>query len=113
MPTVPIETLRSLLVALLAGGYLLYEARLRAAERRSQAAGRVLALESAEIRAVPLLIEQLQPYRSLVVGQLRSMTRMEANDPDSTRRRLHAALALLPDDPVGAALELLVLRDSA
>jgi formylglycine-generating enzyme required for sulfatase activity len=89
----------ALLVVTLAGGYILYDTRLRAAQRLTQANGRVDALETAEIREVPGIIQQLQPDRRLVLDRLRTLTQADPAGPSRQRRRLHAALALLPDDP--------------
>jgi serine/threonine protein kinase/formylglycine-generating enzyme required for sulfatase activity len=87
-------------VALAAGGYLLYDARLRAAQRLTAANGRVDALATAEARALPLIVEQLGADRRLVRGRLARMAR--GDGPGDDRRRLPAALALLPDDPAQA-----------
>jgi formylglycine-generating enzyme required for sulfatase activity/tRNA A-37 threonylcarbamoyl transferase component Bud32 len=111
-------------VALAAGGYFLYEARLRAAQRLTAARGRVYALASAEIRAMPLIIEQLGADRRLVRDRLERMAR--GDGPGSNgRRKLAAALALLPEDPAQADFlagrllsrdstpeEVLVIRDA-
>jgi formylglycine-generating enzyme required for sulfatase activity len=85
-------------VALVALAYLAYDARLRDTGRRSQAAGLVLALESAEARKVPQILEQLGPVRELVRSRLEGL----AGAPDAPshgRRGARAALALLPVDP--------------
>jgi serine/threonine protein kinase len=89
------------IVALVAGGYLLYQARLSAEQRRTAANGRVDALTTAEVRALPLILEQLGLDRGLVRDRLEAIARGEGARPDD-RRRLPAALALLPDDPVQA-----------
>jgi formylglycine-generating enzyme required for sulfatase activity len=83
-------------VALAAGGYLLYDARLRAAQRLTAARGRVDALATAETRALPLIVEQLGADRRLVRDRLARMARGD------DRPRLAAALALVPDDPAQA-----------
>jgi formylglycine-generating enzyme required for sulfatase activity len=88
-------------VALAAGGYLLYDGRLRAAQRRTAANGRVEALATAETRALPLIVEQLGADRRLVRDRLARMAR-GAGSGDDARSRLPAALALLPDDPAQA-----------
>jgi hypothetical protein len=94
----------ALVVGLAAAGYLLYDARLRATQRLAQANGRVDALATAEIREVPGIIEQLQPDRHLVLDCLRTLAQTDPTDPAGQRRRLHAALALLPDDPTQAKI---------
>jgi len=78
--------------------YILYDVRLRAAQRQTQANGLVTALETAEIREVPRLIKQLQPDLHLVRDCLRALARAGPTDPSGLRRRLHATLALLPVD---------------
>jgi formylglycine-generating enzyme required for sulfatase activity len=88
----------ALVVGLAALGYFLYDARLRATQRLAQANGRVDALATAEIREVPGIIQQLQPDRRLVLDRLRTLVQTDPAGP-SGRRSLHAALALLPDDP--------------
>jgi hypothetical protein len=91
-----------LLMAMVAVGYAAFDSRLRAAQRLAQANGRVDALATAEIREVPGIIQQLQPDRLLVLDRLRTLARTDPTDPAGQRRRLHAALALLPDDPTQA-----------
>jgi formylglycine-generating enzyme required for sulfatase activity len=81
------------LVALAASGYLAYEARLRAGQRLTAARGRVDALATAEVRALPLVVAQLGADRRLVRERL---DRLERGDG---RGRLAAALALLPEEP--------------
>jgi formylglycine-generating enzyme required for sulfatase activity/tRNA A-37 threonylcarbamoyl transferase component Bud32 len=90
-------TMAAALVALAAGGYLLYETRLRAAERLTAAIGRVDALTTAEVRSLPLIVEQLGADRGLVRDRLEGLAR-----GDDDHSRLAAALALLADDPTQA-----------
>jgi formylglycine-generating enzyme required for sulfatase activity len=89
------------LVAAAAGGYVLYDAGLRAARRQAEAEGRVAALAIAEVRALPALVDQLGADRGLVRGRLAAMARGDGSGADG-RRRLPAALALLADDPAQA-----------
>ncbi|HEX4751311.1 MAG TPA: SUMF1/EgtB/PvdO family nonheme iron enzyme, partial [Solirubrobacterales bacterium] len=111
----------ALVVALAAGGYVLYDARLRAAQRLTAARGRVDALATAQVRSLPLIVEQLGADRALVRDRLRQLARPGAED----HGRVAAALALLPEDPdqadslagrlLGADTtpdEVLVLRDA-
>jgi formylglycine-generating enzyme required for sulfatase activity/tRNA A-37 threonylcarbamoyl transferase component Bud32 len=95
--TAVMATAAAALVGLAAGGYLLYDARLRAAQRLTAARDRVDALATAETRALPLIVEQLGADRRLVRDRLARMAR--GDGPGDDRRRLPAALALLPDDP--------------
>src|SRR5207248_3265967 len=73
--TAVIATAAAALVALAAVGYVLYDARLRAAQRLTAARGRVEALASAEVRALPLIVEQLGADRRLVRDRLGRMAR--------------------------------------
>jgi formylglycine-generating enzyme required for sulfatase activity/tRNA A-37 threonylcarbamoyl transferase component Bud32 len=117
-------TAAAALVALAAGGYLLYDARLRTARRLATARGRVEALATAEVRALPPIVEQLGADRRLVRDRLERMARGDVPGADD-RRRLPAALALLPDDPKQAEFlaarllspaatpeEVLIIRDA-
>ncbi len=92
----------ALLVGVLAFLGFLYDARLRAAQNLAQANGRVDALESAEIREVPRILELLQHDRGLIRDRLRRLAQSDATGPNRSRHRLHAALALLPDEPAQA-----------
>jgi formylglycine-generating enzyme required for sulfatase activity len=65
------------------------------AQRLANAQRRVDALATAEIRAVPEIIRELGADRRLVRGRLEAIARAGVDD----RRRIPAALALLPDDP--------------
>ena len=118
----------AVVVAAAATGYVLYDAGLRAARQQAQrlatARGRVDALGSAEVRAIPAIVAQLADDRGSVRDRLERMARGEGSGRDD-RRRLPAALALLPDDPVQAEFltarllnpeatpdEVLVIRDA-
>ncbi len=92
----------ALLVGVLAFLGFLYDARLRAAQNLAQANGRVDALESAEIREVPRILELLQHDRCLIRDRLRRLAQSDDTGPNRSRHRLHAALALLPDEPAQA-----------
>jgi formylglycine-generating enzyme required for sulfatase activity/serine/threonine protein kinase len=92
----------ALLVAAIATTYLAYEARLRDIRRLAQANGRVDTLMSAEIGEVPRILDLLQDDRQLVRSRLRDLIRPGTDGPRSAHHRLHAALALLPDDPTQA-----------
>jgi serine/threonine protein kinase/formylglycine-generating enzyme required for sulfatase activity len=94
----------ALLIGLAAGGYLLYDARLRFAERLTAAIGRVDALASAEIRAVPQIVKQLAPDRELVNDRLAKIARGEGGPGTNRRARLAAGLALLEQDPAQEAI---------
>jgi hypothetical protein len=101
---------------------------LRAAQewtrRHTEAEGRVDALTTAEVHAIPGILKELGQDRRLVRNRLVQMARDGGPGAD-VRRRLPAALALLPDDPAQADFltqyllhpgtppdELLVIRDS-
>jgi formylglycine-generating enzyme required for sulfatase activity/serine/threonine protein kinase len=87
----------ALAVAALAIGYLLYDSQLRFTARRAQADGLVMALRTAEVKQVKSLVEQLRPFRPMVLERLRSLARPGA--PDFSNSHRNAALALLADDP--------------
>ncbi len=93
-----------LLIATGVIGYFLYDAQRRrreqAALRLAEARGRVEALASAEVRAVPDILRQLGEDRRLVRDRLAVLAASSDTEPEGRRRRLHAALALLPDEPV-------------
>jgi formylglycine-generating enzyme required for sulfatase activity/tRNA A-37 threonylcarbamoyl transferase component Bud32 len=118
----------AILVATAAIGYTIYDARLRSAQqdarRLATARGRVEALASDEVRAIPDIVAQLGEDRRLVRDRLVPMARGDGSGADP-RRRLPAALALLPDDPAQADFlaerllspaaapeEVLVIRDA-
>jgi formylglycine-generating enzyme required for sulfatase activity/tRNA A-37 threonylcarbamoyl transferase component Bud32 len=84
-------TATALLVALLA--LVAYTSQRLADARR-----RVDALTVAEVRAIPSILEQLGADRRLVRDRLARLARGDGRGADD-RRRLPAALALLPDDP--------------
>ena len=63
------------IVMLVALSYVLYQDRLRALERRTAADGRVDALAIAQVRAIPVLLEQLGGDRILVRNHLARLTR--------------------------------------
>jgi formylglycine-generating enzyme required for sulfatase activity len=69
-------------------------------KREADANGWVNALESADVSEVPGIIGRLGPDRQLVLPRLREMTEADETKPGGARRRLHAALALLPADPM-------------
>jgi len=110
----------ALLVALVTGGYLAFEFNMRRARRQIEANARVDSLLTAEVRAVPQIVEQLGADRSLVRKRLHSLVR----DRATTVGRIGAAISLLPDDrsqaqslvdrltkPEATPEELLVIRD--
>jgi formylglycine-generating enzyme required for sulfatase activity/tRNA A-37 threonylcarbamoyl transferase component Bud32 len=69
-----------------------------AAQRLATARGRADALATAEVRALPPIIEQLGADRRLIRGRLGRASRGDGSGTDD-RRRPPAAMALLPDDP--------------
>jgi formylglycine-generating enzyme required for sulfatase activity len=81
-----------LAVLLLGAGALWYDRRLRESETR----GLVQRLASADTRDVSAILAELAPHRRQAVPLLHELA--ERAEPGS-RQRLHAALALLPDDP--------------
>jgi serine/threonine protein kinase/formylglycine-generating enzyme required for sulfatase activity len=85
-------------IGLAAAGYVFYESSLRAEQRLTAAQGRVDALMSAEIRAVPQIIEQLAPDRALVRDRLARLARGE-DAGKAPRARLAASIAALVEDP--------------
>lgn len=85
-------------IGLAAAGFLFYESGLRAEQRLTAAQGRVDALMSAEIRAVPQIIEQLAPDRALVRDRLARLARGE-DAGRAPRGRLAASIAMLVEDP--------------
>ena len=105
------DELNSIEVAFLAASEEVERAKLEAERRRreevarkrikrkSRAVGWVNALESAAVRRVPGIIRRLGRDRRLVLHRLHEMTQADDTKPGGTRRRLHAALALLPVDP--------------
>jgi formylglycine-generating enzyme required for sulfatase activity/tRNA A-37 threonylcarbamoyl transferase component Bud32 len=101
--TAVIAAAASLTVGLMAVGYVAYDDGVRrageAARRLAEARGHVEALAAAEIDAVPEILGQLDDDRLLVRDRLRSLASSEAPGADGRRHRLHAALALLPDEP--------------
>jgi len=114
------STVASILVVAVSA-YLLNQAEVQRKQRLTAAVGRVDALLTAEVRSIPVILQQLAPDRPLVRGLLVQIAQNEPTD----RRRLPAALALLPDDPfytsflVGRALnpdvspdEVLVIREA-
>jgi serine/threonine protein kinase/formylglycine-generating enzyme required for sulfatase activity len=115
-------TTAAVTVALVACGYFLYDACLRAAQRRVEANGRVEALLTAQVRAVPAIIDQLGADRRLVRDRL---ARLASGEGTTSAGRISAALALLADDPAQADFlaeylirpesspdEVLVIRDA-
>src|SRR5262249_19659404 len=93
-------------------------------QRWADARRRVDALTVAEVRAIPSILEQLGADRRLVRDRLARLARGDGPGADD-RRRLPAALALLPDNPSQADFlaarllkpestpdELLVIRDA-
>ena len=89
-------------VGLTACSYLLYESGLRDRQRRTAAHGRVDALRTAEVLALPLIRDQLGGDRALVRDRLETLARGDGTGRDD-RDRLAGALALLPDDPEHSA----------
>ena len=96
-PLVTSATVTTVL-GLLAASYVFYEARLNASQRRTAAIGRVNALITAEIPALPGILSQLEPDRLVVRDMLDRIARGDGTGRDG-RQRLPAALALLPVDP--------------
>ncbi len=86
----------SALIAAAAIGYILSDSRLRAAQRLTESNGRVDALITAQVRSIPVIVDQLGADRRLVRDRLARLARGNGSDTDSTR--FAAALALLPDD---------------
>ena len=78
---------------------IIREREARQLKRQADADGWVNALESAEISVVPEIISRLGEDLRLVEHRLRSMAQADDTTPGGSRRRLHAALALLPHDP--------------
>jgi serine/threonine protein kinase/formylglycine-generating enzyme required for sulfatase activity len=85
----------AILVAATIGGYLAYEAQMRRVRRQVDADARVDALSTAEVRALPQIVDHLGADRGLVRGRLRALLSGRA----TVSGRIGAALALLPDDP--------------
>jgi formylglycine-generating enzyme required for sulfatase activity/tRNA A-37 threonylcarbamoyl transferase component Bud32 len=116
------------LVAALAAGLLVAMLATSAyvAQRLANAERRVDALATAETRALPAVLRELGGDRRLVRGWLSWMARGDGSGTWADgRRRLPAALALLPDDPAQADFlaghlldpratpeEVLVIRDA-
>ena len=107
-------------IGLVTLGYALYQARILANQRLTAALGRVDALTTAEVRAIPLILDQIAPDRRLVNDRLKAIV-----SGSDDRRRMPASLALLPDDPGQTAFlsafaveretnpeEVLVIRES-
>ncbi|MGC8638955.1 MAG: SUMF1/EgtB/PvdO family nonheme iron enzyme [Isosphaeraceae bacterium] len=90
------STAAALLAVLAAGGYLVYQTSLWTARRQIEANARVDALSTAEVRAVPRIVDMLGPDRSLVRDRLESLLGDHATA--TAAGRLGAALALLADD---------------
>jgi formylglycine-generating enzyme required for sulfatase activity/tRNA A-37 threonylcarbamoyl transferase component Bud32 len=82
----------------LAGAYGFYRAGLDHGQRLTAAEGRVSALVTAEIPAVPGILKQIEPDRALVRDLLHTIARGDGSGRGD-RRRLPAALALLPEEP--------------
>src|SRR6185312_11766132 len=89
------STAAAILVAAATGGYLAYETQMRRARRQIEANARVDALATAEVRALPQIVDRLGVDRALVRHRLRGL--LEGRG--SIGGRIGAALALLPDDP--------------
>jgi serine/threonine protein kinase/formylglycine-generating enzyme required for sulfatase activity len=83
--------------AVLAASYAVYQSKLQAGQRLTAAKGRVDAMLTAEVATLPGILRQLEPDRGLVRNWLRAIARGDGSGHD--RRRLPAALALLPEDP--------------
>jgi serine/threonine protein kinase/formylglycine-generating enzyme required for sulfatase activity len=110
----------AILVAATTGGYLAYEDQMGRVRRQVEADARVEALSTAEIRALPQIVDQLGDDRTLVRDRLRALLA----DGRTVGGQVGAAMALLPDDPSQARLlfdravaadstpeEVLVIRD--
>ena len=72
------------------------------APRLAQANARVDGLAAAEVREVPGIIKELGDDRRLVRERLQEMARSDQTGPHGVRSRIHAALALLSEDPTQA-----------
>src|SRR5262249_37939566 len=85
----------AILVVAATGSYLLYEGQMGRVRRQVEANARVDALSTAEVRALPQIVEQLGADRALVrdrVGGVRW-------GGGSASGKIGAGLALLPGDP--------------
>ena len=97
-------------------GYILYDAQLTFTRDRALALGLILALNKAETREVPGLIDFIE-NKSQVGPLVRDELRKEMDqccppgDKDHLRQCLHAALALLTTDPTQNYLVERLLRD--
>jgi formylglycine-generating enzyme required for sulfatase activity/serine/threonine protein kinase len=87
----------ALAVTVVALLHLLNDYHLRRVETRARAEGLVVALSTAEVRAVADIIRQLHPIRWLVNEKLEAMARPGPVQQGTKRR--NAALALLADNP--------------
>ena len=114
------STAAAILVAVTTGGYLAYEDQMGRVRRQVEADARVDALSTAEVRALPQIVDQLGADRALVRDRLRALRA----DGRTVAGQVGAALTLLPDDPAQARLlydhavtpeaapeEVLVIRD--
>ena len=88
----------AIVVGLAALAYGLYQAALSADRRLTAANGRVDALSTAEVRAIPIILEQLRPDQEIVRDRLQAMARGNGSGTDD-RRRLPGSLALIDVDP--------------
>jgi formylglycine-generating enzyme required for sulfatase activity len=88
----------AILVAAATGGYLAYDAQMGRVKRQVEADARVDALSTAEVRALPLIVDQLGTDRALVRDRLRGLQ----SGSRTAAGQVGAALALLRDDPAQA-----------
>ena len=85
----------AILVAAATGGYLAYETQMGRVRRRVEANARADALSTAEVRALPQIVDQLGADRALVRERLHALLAGRG----AAGGRIGAALALLPEDP--------------
>ncbi len=85
----------AILVAAATGGYLAYETQMGRVRSRIEANARADALSTAEVRALPQIVDQLGADRALVRDRLHALLAGRG----TAGGRIGAALALLPEDP--------------